>query len=100
MTNKFNLCALLEKYSYSHKINEKELDFLDKCWKDSLENADSKNIPSIAPAIVCDKAGVERGSYWISCNAAILDKIRPLADPRSRSTRIFDALNQSGLIAA
>ena len=100
MFNTFNLCTLLEKYFYSKKISEKELDFLERCWFESLNSLHYNRYPGIAPAIVCDEAGIARGSYWISCNAAILDKIRPLDSSKSRSARIFDVLFQSGLIAA
>ena len=51
----------------------------------------------IAPAVVCDEAGIPRGSYWVSCNAAILDRIRPVESGKTRSARIFDALFDSGL---
>ncbi len=100
MLTNLNLCSLLEKYSYSKKITEKELDFLERSWLDSLNSLHYNRYPGIAPAVVCDEAGVARGSYWISCNAAILDKIRPLDSTKSRSARIFDVLFQSGLIAA
>ena len=100
MLGTLNLCSLLEKYSYSKEIQEKELDFLERCWIDSVSNLNSNRFPGIAPAVVCDEAGLARGSYWISCNAAILDKIRPIAGLKSRSARIFDALFESGLLAA
>ncbi len=96
----FNLCTLLEKYCYSKKISEAELDYLERCWLDSLNSIHYNRYPGIAPAIVCDEAGVARGSYWISCNAAILDKIRPIDASKSRSARVFDVLFQTGLVAA
>ncbi len=95
-----NLCSLLEKYCYSKKLSEKEIEFLERSWLESLNSLHYNRYPGIAPAVVCDEAGVARGSYWISCNAAILDKIRPLGEVKSRSSRIFDVLFQSGLIAA
>ena len=100
MLNTLNLCSLLEKYSYSKKISDQELDFLERSWLESLNSLHYNRYPGIAPAIVCDEAGVARGSYWISCNAAILDKLRPLESQKSRSARIFEVLFQSGLIAA
>ena len=95
-----NLCSLLEKYCYSKKLSDDELDFLERSWLESLNNLHYNRYPGIAPAVVCDEAGIARGSFWISCNAAILDRIRPLGKVRSRSSRIFEVLSQSGLIAA
>ncbi len=95
-----NLCTLLEKYCYSRKLAENELDFLERSWIESLNSLNYNRFPGIAPAIVCDKAEVPRGSYWIFCNAAILDKIRPLGQGKNRSKRIFDLLTESGLMAA
>ncbi len=100
MIGTLNLCTLLENYCYSKKINEKEIDFLETCWVDSLSTLHYNIHPGIAPAVVCDEAGIARGSYWICCNAAILDKIRPIKGRKSRSARIFDVLFESGLIAA
>ncbi len=73
---------------------------MERCWLESLNSLHYNRYPGIAPAVVCDEAGISRGSYWISCNAAILDKIRPLGSSKSRGARIFDVLCQSGLIAA
>ncbi|KGG15518.1 MULTISPECIES: hypothetical protein [unclassified Prochlorococcus] len=81
-------------------MSENELDFLERSWLESLNSIHYNRYPGIAPAVVCDEAGLARGSYWISCNAAILDKIRPIETGKSRSARIFDVLFQSGLIAA
>jgi len=100
MISTLNLCTLLEKYCYSKKISDQEIDFLERSWLESLNSLHYNRYPGIAPAVVCDEAGISRGSYWISCNAAILDKIRPLGSSKSRSARIFDVLFQSGLIAA
>ena len=100
MFNSLNLCTLLEKYCYSKRISEKELEFLENSWLDSLNSLHYNRYPGIAPAIICDEAGIARGSFWISCNAAILDKIRPLESTKSRSARIFDVLFQSGVLAA
>ena len=95
-----NLCSLLEKYCYSKKITDTEIDFLERNWFDSLNSMHYNRYPGIAPAIVCDEADVPRGSYWITCNAALLDKIRPLEATKSRNARVLEVLLQSGLVAA
>ena len=97
MLASLNLCSVLENYCYSKKLSDKELDFLDRCWLDSLNTFHYNRFPNIAPAIVCDEAGVPRGSYWISCNAAILDRLRPVGTGKTRRARVFDALCESGL---
>ncbi len=100
MLTSLNLCSILEKYCYSKKISEKELDFLERSWLDSLNSIHYNRYPGIAPAIVCDETGVARGSYWITCNAAMLDKLRPLEGTKSRNARVLEVLQQTGLIAA
>ena len=100
MLTSLNLCSILEKYCYSKKITETEIDFLERNWFDSLNSMHYNRYPGIAPAIVCDEAGVPRGSYWITCNAALLDKIRPLEAIKSRNARVLEVLLQSGLVAA
>lgn len=100
MIDSLNLCSVLENYCYSKKLSEKELDFLERCWLNSLNTFHYNRYPNIAPAIVCDEAGIARGSYWISCNAAILDRLRPVESGKNRRARIYDALHQSGLVAS
>ena len=100
MISILNLCTLLEKYCYSKKISDQEIDFLERCWLESLNSLHYNRYPGIAPAVVCDEAGISRGSYWISCNAAILDRVRPLETSKSRTARIVDVLFHCGLIAA
>ncbi len=100
MLTSLNLCSILEKYCYSKKISEKELDFLERSWLNSLNSFHYNRYPGIAPAIVCDEVGVARGSYWITCNAALLDKIRPLKETKCRNARVLEVLLQSGLVAA
>ena len=100
MLTSLNLCSILEKYCYSKKITDKEIDFLERNWFNSLNSMHYNRYPGIAPAIVCDEAGVPRGSYWITCNAALLDKIRPLEAIKSRNARVLEVLLQSGLVAA
>tara|TARA_Y100001968_G_scaffold77939_1_gene69249 strand:- start:1834 stop:2139 length:306 start_codon:yes stop_codon:yes gene_type:complete len=97
MLASLNLCTVLENYCYSKNLSDKQLDFLDRCWLESLNTFHYNRYPNIAPAIVCDKAGVQRGSYWITCNAAILDRLRPVDSGKTRSARIYDALFQSGI---
>tara|TARA_B100000700_G_C14482944_1_gene595975 strand:- start:31 stop:336 length:306 start_codon:yes stop_codon:yes gene_type:complete len=97
MLASLNFCTVLENYCYTQKLTDKQLDFLDRCWFESLNSFHYNRFPNIAPAIVCDKAGVPRGSYWITCNAAILDLIRPVDSGKTRRARIYDALFQSGL---
>tara|TARA_Y100001968_G_scaffold269725_1_gene260629 strand:+ start:99 stop:404 length:306 start_codon:yes stop_codon:yes gene_type:complete len=100
MIGSLNLCTVLENYCYSSRLSEKELDFLDRCWLDSLNTFHYNRYPNIAPAIVCDVAGLKRGSYWVTCNAAILDRIRPVESGKTRRARIFDALFESGLVVS
>ena len=92
-----NMTSILENYSYSKRISELEVEYLEKCWLDSLNSHHYNRFPSFAPAIVCDEANVKRGSYWVVCNAAILDLLRPLENEISRFDRITNILVTSGL---
>ena len=93
-----NLSTVLETYCYSKKISEDELDFLERCWFDSLNSLHYNRFPNIAPSQICDEAGLQRGSYWITCNAAILDSIRPIDTGKTRTARLRDVLRECGLI--
>ncbi len=97
LTLNLNLSAVLETYCFSHRISDQELDFLERSWFESLNSIHYNRFPNIAPSMVCDFAGVERGSYWIICNAAILDEIRPFDSGKSRRARLFDVLAECGL---
>ncbi len=95
-----SMSLVLESYCSTKEISEEELNFLERCWLDSLNSIHYNRFPSIAPAVVCDEAGVARGNYWIICNAAILDRLRPIKRGMNRSARIFDVLRQTGVLAA
>tara|TARA_Y100001968_G_C19399138_1_gene740034 strand:- start:318 stop:623 length:306 start_codon:yes stop_codon:yes gene_type:complete len=95
-----SMSSVLENYCYSKKISDEDLNYLEKCWLESLNRFHYNRFPSFAPAIVCDVAGVSRGSYWIICNAAILDFLRPLDSQSSRLKRISSVLTSSGVSLA
>ncbi len=94
------MSAILENYSYSGKISDEDLDILEKCWLDSLNSFHYAKFPNFAPSDVCDAAGVTRGSYWIVCNAAILDTVRPIEIGASRMSRINGVLREAGVVLA
>ena len=100
MPSVLKMSALLENYIYSKKISEEELNLLEQCWLHSLNAFHYKKFPNFAPAVVCDAAGVSQGSYWIVCNAAILDLLRPIEIGRSRKSRILGVLREAGVCLA
>ena len=93
-----NMSLILENYCSTKEISDEDLNFLERCWLDSLNTFHYNRFPSIAPASVCDEAQVSRGNYWIICNAAILDRLRPIKKGMHRSARVFDVLRQSGVV--
>ena len=95
-----NMSAVLESYCYSKKISDEERKVLERCWLESLNTLHYNRFPSIAPAEVCDEACVSRGNYWIICNAAILDRLRPIDIGLNRSDQIFMVLRHAGIIDA
>ena len=92
-----NMSSVLENYCYSKEISEDALNFLEACWLNSLNKSHYNRFPRIAPAWICDEARIPRDNYWIICNAAILDRLRPISIGFKRRDQIIEVLRYAGI---
>ena len=92
--------SAIEGYCGCGKLSEKEVDFLEDEHYETMKVVGAIVSPAIAPGYVAESLDLtpEEGDYWISCNAAILDQVRPLEEGPSRFTEISKALNDYGLV--
>ena len=92
MTFKFQ--EIIEDYCGSGKLSEEEIDFLEREHIKTMSSINELLSPSIANLHICEACNLEPGSFWIICNASILDKIRPVKSGKPRAHKLFDALCQ------
>ena len=90
----FNFKTVIEDYCGTGKLSEEEVDFLEREHIKTMSRISEILSPSIANWNICEAYNVEQGSFWISCNASILDRIIPVKTGKPRSYRLFDALCQ------
>ena len=86
--------AVIEDYCGTGKISEEEVDFLEREHIKTMSVISEILSPSIANWNICEACNLEQGSFWISCNASILDRIRPVKTGKPRAHKLFDALYQ------
>tara|TARA_B100000579_G_C22771086_1_gene823999 strand:+ start:368 stop:670 length:303 start_codon:yes stop_codon:yes gene_type:complete len=86
--------AVIEDYCGTGKISEEEVDFLEREHIKTMSVISEILSPSIANWNICEACNLEQGSFWISCNASILDRIRPVKTGKPRAHKLFDALCQ------
>ena len=90
----FNFKTIIEDYCETGKLTAEELDFLERKHLKTISVISEALSPSIAHWNICDACNIKQGSFWISCNASILDRIRPVNNGKLRSYKLFDALCQ------
>ena len=92
--------SAIEDYCGCGKLSEKEVDFLEDEHYETMKVVGAIVSPAIAPGYVAESLDLtpEEGDYWISCNAAILDQVRPLEEGPSRFSEISKALKDYGLV--
>ena len=88
----FNFKTVIQDYCVTGKLSEDELDFLEREHIKTISSISEILSPSIAHWNICEACNLEQGSFWISCNASILDRIRPVKSGKPRSYKLFDAL--------
>ena len=94
----FDFKAVIEDYCGTGNISDEEVDFLEREHIKTMNFIGEKLSPSIAHWNICEACNLEQGSFWITCNATILDKIRPVKTGKPRAYKLFDALCQYKLI--
>jgi len=90
----FNFKTIIEDYCETEKLTAEELDFLEREHLKTMTVISKALSPSIAHWNICDACNIKQVSFWISCNASILDRIRPVNNGKLRSYKLFDALCQ------
>ena len=99
-----NYQMLLECHAAGTEIDKKEAELLDLelyTQIESIKKSRTQGCIQIAPDHICNAALVCKGSYWITCLAAVLDQITPVANgEKARGATIFDELVSNGYLAA
>ncbi len=97
-----NYQLLLECYSSGTVITEVEVELLDLELYSQLESikvSSEQGCLELAPDHVCDATHICKGSFWITCLAAVLDELSPLPlGAQARGSRVFDELLRHGYI--
>ena len=86
--------AVIEDYCGTGKLSEEEVDFLEREHIKTMSVISEILSPSIAHWNICEACNLDQGSFWISCNASILDRLRPVKTGKPRAHKLFDALSQ------
>tara|TARA_B100000214_G_C23569206_1_gene446524 strand:- start:208 stop:510 length:303 start_codon:yes stop_codon:yes gene_type:complete len=87
-----NFKAIIEDYCGTGTLSEEEVHFLEREHIKTMNTISEILYPSIANWNICEACNLEQGSYWITCNASILDRIRPVKTGKPRAHKLFDAL--------
>ena len=90
MTFKFQ--HIIELYCATGKLSEKEVDFLEREHIKTISTISEMLSPSIADLHICKACNLKPGSFLITCNASILDRIRPVKNGKPRSYKLYDGL--------
>ena len=90
----FKFQNIIENYCGTGKLSDDEVDFLEREHITTMSTISELLSPSIASLHICEACNLGPGSFWIICNASILDKIRPVKTGKPRAHKLFDALCQ------
>ena len=88
----FDFKKIIEDYCGTGKLSEEEIDFLEREHLKTMLSIGEIASPSIANLLICEACKLEPGSFLITCNASILDRIKPLKTGKPRAYKLFDAL--------
>ena len=65
----------------------------------SIKVSRTQGCIEVAPDHICKSALVCKGSFWITCFAAVLDQINPVATgKKARGARVVDELVRNGYV--
>tara|TARA_B100001121_G_C18482725_1_gene523361 strand:+ start:445 stop:747 length:303 start_codon:yes stop_codon:yes gene_type:complete len=96
----YYLKTVIENYCGTGKLSDDEVDFLEKEHIRTMSSISEIIYPSIANINICEACNLEPGSFWIICNASILDRIRPVKTGKQRAHKLFDALCEYNLFTS
>ena len=97
-----NYQLLLEYFSAGTEFTAQEIELLDLELYSQIESikvSSSQGCLEIAPDHICDSSIVCKGSLWITCLAAVLDKLSPPSlGSKARGAKVFDELVKNGYV--
>tara|TARA_Y100001968_G_C19363081_1_gene720911 strand:+ start:613 stop:906 length:294 start_codon:yes stop_codon:yes gene_type:complete len=95
---------LLECHAAGTAITKDEAELLDLELYTQLESikiSRTQGCIEIAPDHICKVALVCKGSFWITCLAAVLDQVTPVnTGMKARGAKVFDELVCNGYLFA
>ena len=98
-----NYQMLLECHAAGTAITKQEAVILDLELDSqiaSIKVSRTQGCIEVAPDHICMSALVCKGSFWITCFAAVLDQINPVSiGTKARGARVLDELVKNGYIA-
>ena len=93
---------LIECHAAGTAITRQEADLLDLELDSqiaSIKVSRTQGCIEIAPDHICKSALVCKGSFWITCFAAVLDQVNPVPmGTKARGARVFDELVKYGYV--
>ena len=99
-----NYQMLLECHAAGTAITKKEAVILDLELDSqiaSIKVSRTQGCIEIAPEHICQSALVCKGSFWITCFAAVLDQINPVPmGAKARGATVFEELEKNGYVVA
>ena len=97
-----NYQMLLECHAAGTAITKQEAVILDLELDSqiaSIKVSRTQGCIEVAPDHICKAALVCKGSFWITCFAAVLDQINPVPmGTKARGATVFDALIKNGYV--
>ena len=97
-----NYQMLLECHAAGTAISKQEAQLLDLELDSqiaSIKISRTQGCIHLAPDHICKATNVCKGSYWVTCLAAVLDQVIPVAmGKKSRGATVFDTLLNNGYL--
>ena len=97
-----NYQLLLECHSMGTAITKEEAQLLDielDSQIASIKVSRTQGCIEVAPDHICESALVCKGSFWITCFAAVLDQVSPVPmKKKARGATVFDELVKNGYV--
>ena len=97
-----NYQMLLECHAAGTKITQQEAKLLDlelDSQMASIKVSNTQGCLAVAPDHICETALVCKGSFWITCFAAVLDQVAPVPiGSKARGAKVFDELIRNGYL--
>ncbi len=97
-----NYQMLLECHAAGTEITKNEAQLLDLELDSQIASIKLSRIQGciqVAPDHICETFFVCKGSFWITCLAAVLDQVNPVPmGKKSRGAKVFDELFNNGYI--